>query len=157
MDHKKMRVEFSNQNFRNELNKKYLKICSNCGSDKEIEFHHIVPLINGGTNAISNIVPLCEECHFKAHEKIYKTKKTKSGRPKKVLNEEQYKYLKMYFEKQIGKKEAMEKTKVKGNTTWSKITNQYKKQNGIVNFKNDIDIKNAQTKRLESLFKNNNL
>jgi len=36
-------------------------ICCNCGIDynNEIMFHHIVPLSFGGTDKITNIVPIC--------------------------------------------------------------------------------------------------
>ena len=40
--------------------------CSkNCGND--IIFHHIVPLSVGGSNNISNIVPICEQCDGLIH------------------------------------------------------------------------------------------
>ena len=44
-------------------------ICANCLFDAkdDIIFHHIVPVIIGGTDNISNIAPLCEECHKKLH------------------------------------------------------------------------------------------
>jgi len=44
--------------------------CANCGSDREIEYHHIVPLSNGGTNQVRNFVALCSVCHLKAHGKL---------------------------------------------------------------------------------------
>lgn len=46
--------------------KKYKK-CANCGSVENIEIHHIVPLIVGGTNKRSNLVALCQDCHAKIH------------------------------------------------------------------------------------------
>lgn len=44
--------------------------CANCGSDKNIEIHHIVPLANGGNHIFTNMVALCKECHLKAHGKL---------------------------------------------------------------------------------------
>lgn len=44
--------------------------CANCGSSQEVEYHHIVPLSNGGTNRVSNFVALCPICHLKAHGKL---------------------------------------------------------------------------------------
>lgn len=42
--------------------------CIYCGA-KATEYHHIVPRHMGGDNRLSNIVPLCYECHTKAHSK----------------------------------------------------------------------------------------
>lgn len=43
--------------------------CCNCNYDagNNIIFHHIVPIIIGGNNIDSNIVPLCTDCHYKIH------------------------------------------------------------------------------------------
>ena len=39
--------------------------CCNCGKEcgTKIEYHHIVPLNHGGNDIISNLAPLCPECH----------------------------------------------------------------------------------------------
>ena len=37
--------------------------CINCGSPDNIEWHHVVPLALGGNDNLSNMVPLCYECH----------------------------------------------------------------------------------------------
>jgi hypothetical protein len=44
-------------------------VCGNCLSDEgdKIIFHHIVPVILGGTDNLSNIVPLCDKCHKLIH------------------------------------------------------------------------------------------
>lgn len=42
--------------------------CQYCGRPAE-QYHHIVPRHMGGDNRLSNIVPLCYECHLKAHSK----------------------------------------------------------------------------------------
>ena len=39
-------------------------ICFECGSMNEIQYHHIVPFVKGGTKTI----PLCIECHSKVHD-----------------------------------------------------------------------------------------
>lgn len=58
--------------------------CVNCGSREKIQYHHIVPLEFGGNNVISNIVPLCEDCHYKAHGKHKNTGiEGVIGRPRK--------------------------------------------------------------------------
>ncbi|RKI87880.1 HNH endonuclease [Parablautia intestinalis] len=41
--------------------------CRNCGSKKELEYHHVVPISLGGKDVNSNIVCLCYPCHQKIH------------------------------------------------------------------------------------------
>ena len=43
--------------------------CCNCNYDagNNIIFHHIIPIVVGGNNIDSNIVPLCSTCHYKLH------------------------------------------------------------------------------------------
>ena len=40
-------------------------VCCNCGADvgDAIEYHHIVPLSGGGNDIMSNLAPLCPDCH----------------------------------------------------------------------------------------------
>lgn len=44
-------------------------ICANCGQDKkeQIEYHHIIPIILGGQDVLTNIIPLCHNCHDLIH------------------------------------------------------------------------------------------
>ena len=50
------------------LKKEKGTICINCLSDeKEIQYHHVIPLSLGGQDILSNIVPLCEDCHNLIH------------------------------------------------------------------------------------------
>jgi hypothetical protein len=42
-------------------------ICFECGSMNEIQYHHIVPFVKGGTKTI----PLCVICHGKVHDKDF--------------------------------------------------------------------------------------
>lgn len=44
--------------------------CSNChasGEDVRLHTHHVVPLSQGGSHRLSNLVLLCEVCHDAAH------------------------------------------------------------------------------------------
>jgi len=41
----------------------YGNICLCCGEPKELTRDHVVPLVNGGSNDISNIQPLCQSCN----------------------------------------------------------------------------------------------
>jgi hypothetical protein len=41
--------------------------CGNCGSTQNLMVHHIIPLSKGGSNLLSNLRTLCEDCHKKLH------------------------------------------------------------------------------------------
>lgn len=153
MDYKKNRLEFTNSSFREMLVKTLGNKCCNCGSEKNIEYHHIVPLINGGTNNLSNIVPICEECHNKAHDKKY-LKERGGGRPNIISFEDAEPFLERYFNQEIGTKECklLLGLSEKNKSTWYKLKNEYKKKYNISNdFYNRIDITNAQKQKLRKV------
>jgi hypothetical protein len=84
-EYEKLKCEFESSSFRKKLLKEFDKKCCNCGSDELVEYHHIVPLSLGGTNNLTNIAPLCYDCHKKAHgcNKIRDILHSKhGGRPK---------------------------------------------------------------------------
>ena len=41
--------------------------CAECGGWRNLHLHHITPLSRGGSNKISNLELLCEDCHSKEH------------------------------------------------------------------------------------------
>lgn len=87
---RKMNVDAT---FRKMLGEKLGSVCVNCGSTKGVEFHHIVPLKLGGSNSISNIVPLCQICHKAVTHggSVSQYKDTKGGgRHASVSKEEAY-------------------------------------------------------------------
>lgn len=43
------------------------KKCCNCGSTKDLNYHHIVPVIFGGNEVPSNVAVLCGKCHDTVH------------------------------------------------------------------------------------------
>lgn len=53
--------------FREEVLERYNHKCANCGSQNDLQIYHIVPVAIGGTDAVSNLVPLCHSCHMAAH------------------------------------------------------------------------------------------
>ena len=68
-------------------------VCYNCGKEcgTHIEYHHIVPLEYGGRDVITNIVPLCSECHSMqtwgfVHKKAERTGRKRKQYDKELLN-----------------------------------------------------------------------
>lgn len=39
--------------------------CVRCGSTRRLEVHHIVELVHGGSNELSNLELLCHHCHVR--------------------------------------------------------------------------------------------
>jgi hypothetical protein len=126
------------------------KMCSNCGTHENIEYHHIVPLHLGGTNRFSNITPLCHRCHEAAHRgqhiSRYKNKTRVGGRPSNVSDKDAFKALDMWADGQIGNRKCFELMKrAHSSTGGSTISNspQYKrwiKDRGYKRVKNNIDV-----------------
>lgn len=60
-------------------------VCCNCGKEcgKDIEYHHIVPLERGGKDIVSNLAPLCYECHTICHFPYERKKPERVGRKRK--------------------------------------------------------------------------
>lgn len=82
--------------------------CVNCGSDKDIEYHHIVPLANGGNHIFTNIAPLCHECHMKAHGKLQRVEDPgKSGRKPMAMPENYDKIINQYLVGAIDRSELI--------------------------------------------------
>lgn len=46
---------------------KYNYQCSICGQYGEIDVHHKIPIKEGGTNEIENLITLCRNCHENLH------------------------------------------------------------------------------------------
>ncbi|MZQ50304.1 MAG: hypothetical protein GT598_14995 [Bacteroidales bacterium] len=36
--------------------------CTGCGSTKNLEYHHIIPLSKGGSNSVRNVRLMCQTC-----------------------------------------------------------------------------------------------
>lgn len=45
--------------------------CAYCGSQDELEQDHIIPIVNGGTDLMANLLPACHACNQeKAHKSL---------------------------------------------------------------------------------------
>ena len=65
-------------------------ICCNCRKEcgNQIEYHHIVPLERGGKDIVSNLAPVCYECHSIIHFNFERKKPERTGRKRKVYSDE---------------------------------------------------------------------
>lgn len=156
--YKELRQEFESYKFRKNMKDTLGNVCVNCGTTENIKYHHIVPLKNGGTNKLSNIVPLCADCHYKAHDKSNFNYKN-GGRPRLIEFEDAEPILKRYFNLEIGTKEAKQLLGIslKNKTTRFRLVHQYEEKYNIENFYNNIDLLNAQEQRMETLRRNKNI
>jgi hypothetical protein len=153
----KIRKEFNAPPFKAMLKEELGCTCVNCGSKKYIEYHHIVPVVYGGTNKLTNIVPLCIDCHYKAHSKASAEgmKKAKDegrcGRNKITTYEAAKPVLKRYFNLEIGNRELHEilgfsPTNHSGTYLFKqKYRKEFKTPKG---FRNNIDLLAAMPKRI---------
>ena len=160
-DFEKLRQEFTNPSFREMIKEKLGGKCVNCGSEENIEYHHIVPLRHGGTNNLGNIVPLCCSCHHNAHNKhihgeafAKARQEGRVGRKKLIEYEDAKPILHKYFNLEIGLKEAKRELgmSVKNKSTWSRLAARYREEYNISNdFYNNIDLLASQDKRRQTL------
>lgn len=118
--------------------------CINCGSEEDIAYHHIVPLSVGGTNNLSNIVPVCERCHKAIHG--HRTRETykiteKLGRHSTTTEEKWDEVLSEYVQCRIGNREACERLNRRYSSHLCGAAN-YKRfcaDHGIKKIRNNID------------------
>lgn len=66
METEQLRKEFANK-VRRRYFKDHPKLCGRCVDNKGIRLHHKTPLIDGGSNEFSNLIPLCGLCHNEWH------------------------------------------------------------------------------------------
>ena len=127
----------------------YGKKCANCGSEEDVEYHHIVPLYVGGTNEITNMVPLCRSCHYAVHHGVRldcsELKHISGGRKRKAPSEEAVRAFTDYVNCKIPRCEAVRIMKQKPN--WTRVWWQKEicEEMNIVEFHNNIGVKLAKT------------
>lgn len=139
-----LRKEYNRQSFKKLLRKVLGCNCVNCGSDIGIEYHHIVPLALGGTNRLTNIVPLCNICHEKAHgsRNIRQIKGSVNGERKRVPLPDNYEeILWKYMYGEIGKSECEQLLNVKGTSKLNDrpFMKEFIAKYNIVSYINKID------------------
>ena len=133
------------QTVSNDIKNAVGKICCNCGTSENIEYHHIVPLSLGGNDVVTNIVPLCHRCHKVAHcgqHLSHYTKSANSGRKPKASVEKHSDIFDMYINGAIGVKKAQMLLGYSSRTTLVSRPSfkRYIQSKGIKHVKNIVDI-----------------
>jgi 5-methylcytosine-specific restriction endonuclease McrA len=44
--------------------------CKMCGNKEELHVHHIIPIKEGGSDDLTNLITLCVNCHSKQHPTV---------------------------------------------------------------------------------------
>ena len=84
-------------------------VCCNCGKEcgSEIEYHHVVPLERGGNDIVSNLAPLCFECHTLCHFPFERKKPERTGRKRKEYDSDLMdSVFSRYVNKELSEKDA---------------------------------------------------
>ena len=133
---------------RDEVLERYGGKCANCGSSDDLEIHHIVPVALGGTDNVTNLIPLCHVCHLSAHRgrsiddiKEHLGTAKRGGRKSKIDFDEFDKAFEKYATGRIGKKKFCELVGYSDNVL--KKCPHYAKSmsdRGIVRLKNNVDV-----------------
>jgi hypothetical protein len=62
-------------------------MCRICGSEENLEVHHMLALTFGGKSTLKNLITLCEDCHFYAPEDGIESNKEYLRKRNKVIYE----------------------------------------------------------------------
>ena len=102
--------------------------CFYCG-DPATEYHHIIPRHMGGDNRLENIVPMCTECHRKAHSKRSYRPHGDWGRPRLETPDNFDDIVNLYLDNRIMFVEALKLTGLKRQTFY-RMLEEYRKRTG---------------------------
>lgn len=122
-------------------------VCANCGSDQDIEYHHIVPLSNGGTNQVGNFVALCFVCHLKAHGKLkYRNVWSRDNELKMDRPDGADEIIEKFLKGEIGKHDACCALGIDISRSLHKVSffRSYLERHSIVSYMNFVDLKKNQ-------------
>ena len=81
--------------------------CAICGNMDFLEFHHLIPKNQGGTDDYDNLILLCACCHAKIHNRTYSPNRYRQSTSTDY--ETAKPILAAYFSNEIGAKETKEK------------------------------------------------
>lgn len=95
--------------------------CRVCGSENDLETHHIKPKSKGGTDKLSNLMTLCGSCHEKYHKEGLKLPRQKSSFYISAAHVQQGKH---YLQAELRKMADLQ-------TTFGYITSYFRKSAGL--------------------------
>lgn len=135
-------------NLRDEVLRRYDNKCACCKREVRLEIHHIVPVSLGGSDEITNLVPLCESCHKAAHigRNIHEFTKhecgEKGGRSYKISFADFDREFQKYIDGRIGKAMFCKLVGYSLHITKGNCPHYRKSMEirGIEKFRNNIDI-----------------
>lgn len=123
--------------------------CAICGQNDFLEAHHIIPKEKGGSDEYDNLILLCACCHASIHQRTYNYN---NYRQRTSISYEAAKpILAAYFANQIGASETKKKLNLSQKThlSESSVYKRYKRENGIVDFYNNVDLKNSKRRKAD--------
>ena len=121
--------------------------CACCHRIDYLEYHHIIPIAEGGKDDFDNIILLCGRCHAIVHGRSFD-----ACRPncKTSIDYESAKpILDRYFNEEIGTRETKELLHLSPKTHLSEsaLVKRYKREHHIEKFYNHVDLYNSIGKK----------
>ena len=118
--------------------------CAVCEGMDFLEFHHLIPKENGGTDDYDNLILLCTRCHAAVHGRSYNPEKPNCK--SSISYEAAQPILERYFANEIGASETKELLNLSQKTHLceSYVFKRYKREHQIENFYNNIDLINSK-------------
>ena len=117
--------------------------CACCRNKDYLEFHHLTPRAEGGTDDYDNLILLCGSCHAIIHGRKYNPNKPNCHTS--IPYEAAVPILEQYFSNQRGARETKEKLKLSPHTHLSEsaLVKRYKREHDITDFYNNVDLCNS--------------
>lgn len=116
--------------------------CWHCGTDRQVDLHHIIPAEMGGEDSAHNLIPLCRKCHMRAHNKNQK-EYYNPGRPRKTKDIPNWEsVIEDYLTCRIGTKECKELLKISKGSHISDRSyfKEYLRKKRIKAYRNNLDL-----------------
>lgn len=105
--------------------------CELCGNKRNLEVHHIIPVVCGGSDCVDNLIVICSVCHAKLTPRKELTKiglqnarnngvilgakpgtNNGGGRPRKEITQSFLSAYELWKHGEISAEEAIEKSKI---------------------------------------------
>lgn len=121
--------------------------CACCCSIDILEFHHIIPKTEGGTDEYDNLILVCACCHAAIHNRKYTPHSNQANTS--IDYELAIPILDDYFSNRIGTKEAKEKLHLSPKThlSESSVVKRYKREHNIGHFYNKVDLLKSKRRK----------